>query len=219
MQAGRNGRVTRAGIGAVAVLAALIALVTGASAGVPKEILLQEDPDVFNPVNESTTVGDGGANWDWGAGTVDDHNVRQNKKLFYSGAVTNSGDFNLSHPSAGTFPYYCETHGNPGTGMHGTLKVKPRQAATKMKRGEIQIGVQWAEEELETGNSFDVQYRVDNGDWDDWKKDTPKVEAAFGKNGKPVKVKASKTYKFRVRSQLGQKASEFSPALTVHPNP
>lgn len=29
----------------------------------------------------------------------------------------------ISFPAAGTFGYYCESHGTPGAGMHGTIRV------------------------------------------------------------------------------------------------
>lgn len=33
--------------------------------------------------------------------------------------------FSAQFPTAGTFPYYCEFHGAPGSGMHGTITVTP----------------------------------------------------------------------------------------------
>ena len=171
--------------------------------------------DEFVPQNVNTAVNAAGVQWDWGAGTNNDHNVRQDDKLFRSGNTTDSGTYLVGNPSAGTFPYYCEAHGSPGSGMHGTLKIKPDQVATKTKLGEVQIGVQWAEGDLETGDRFDVQYRVGNKDWKGWKQHTAKVEGAFGKNGNPVEVKPGTTYKFRARSREGNKQSGFSPALKV----
>jgi hypothetical protein len=205
-------RRTLAGVLAVGIGAFLAA---HAWAGVAEEIELT-DLNQFDPVNPpARSFGDGGFSFAWSM-TPEAHNVRQDKKVFYSGEPDTTGNFDLSEISAGTFPYYCETHGSPGAQMHGTLKVRPDRMATKRKHGDIQIGVGWADASLPSGDQFDVEYKVNNGDWKRWKKNTSQLDGTFGLNGNPVDVNPNKTYRFRVRSELEEKPnrrSGFSPAL------
>jgi plastocyanin len=198
----------------LAVAAGVTIALTGVAWAAPTAVVI--DDNSFNPAEPpAQDFGDGGFEFDWLA-TTNSHNVRQDKRLFRSGDPTTSGTFSLTDISAGTFPYHCEVHGDEG--MRGILRVRPAQLATKAKRGEIQIGVGWADLSLQTGDRFDVQFRVNTGDWKSWKQDTSQVEGTFGKNGKPVEVKPGKTYRFRVRSELAahpSRASEFSPPLKV----
>lgn len=198
----------------VAATALAVATIPAFAFGAAQQIEITDDqftPQITPIVGAGTTS----HNWQWlGA---NEHNVRQDRKLFYSGPPAVDDTFGIT-ASAGTFPYYCEIHGGPGTGMHGTLRIRPAELATKTKRGVIQIGVRWAPDSPQTGDQFDVQYRVDQGDWKSWRKNTSKTEGSFGRNDNPVDVKPSKTYRFRARSEVASnpnRASAFSPALVV----
>jgi plastocyanin len=203
---------------AIAAMIGVGALVSApAWAGVTQAIDVVDDD--FEPATSESSVGAGGFVFDWGAGTGREHNVRQDRRLFSSGPKTDSGQFVLDQPSAGTFPYHCQIHGNPGSGMHGTLEVRPSLLLTpsKRKRGDLIIAVAWAES-TDTGDQFDVKYRVNDGKWKLWKQNTAKPEGAFGRNDKPVEVNPTKTYRFKVRSEKKGKPdrrSGFSPPLVV----
>jgi plastocyanin len=195
---------------ALALALATLALPGSASAG---SFLVDVEDDVFSP---STLNAEVGVPVHWIAGgTINDHNVVQDKKLFDSGAATTSFDF-LRHPSAGTFPYYCELHGNKGgLGMSGKLRVPPDFIS--LKGGNV-FGLAWATKDTNTGNQFDVQYRVEDGKWKYWKKNTSMHEGVFGNNDKPVNVRPGKNYKIRARSEKAsnpkKKHSGWSPVVS-----
>jgi len=209
---------SRAPLAVVAVAVVSLAIPGVASAGLEIEVKDLGASGVFDP---TVVQGPAGSPVGWfssGGTTANEHNVSQDKGLFRSGELSTS--FTYSIPvSAGTFPYHCELHGAPGgVGMAGKLKIQPVQMATKAKHGETQIGVGWADASLPTGDRFDLQFRVNRGDWKSWKKDTSAIEGTFGKNGNPVEVKSGKTYRFRARSELAahpRRASDFSPPLKV----
>jgi plastocyanin len=154
--------------------------------------------------------------WNW-AVVADAHNVRQDRKLFYSGPLTSddSASFGPICASAGTFHYYCENHGSASGGMDGRLRVVPNVEGDV---GSDRFRVRWGQGLDHTGDRFDVRFRVGDGRWKDWRKDTRKDEKTFGRNDNPVDVKPNRTYSFKVRSQKGpndNKVSGFSPKLTV----
>ena len=60
--------------------------------------------------------------WSW-TGTPDIHNVKSEDGTFTSGSPDNHGVFQRTFTTAGTYGYYCEVHGAPGSGMHGTVVV------------------------------------------------------------------------------------------------
>jgi plastocyanin len=179
--------------------------------------------DVFFPDQATGDVNsDNIFQWTWGAGTIDEHNVRQDSKLFYSGQPTDQRpSFDVVF-SAGTYHYYCEVHGSKSGGMDGEVAVSPALGDTKRKRGvEFVFSIQWASEATATGNQFDVQYKVGSGEWKYWKKNTSKDEGLFGKNGKPVAVNLDKVYKVRARSEKAsnpKRRSGWSPPLTFPDN-
>jgi plastocyanin len=141
------------------------------------------------------------------------HNVRQDFKLFYSGPATTAPiNFSIS-ASAGTYHYYCEIHGTTSSGMAGVVKVRPTFNANPTGNP---FTVIWALTGTNTGNQFDVRYRVDGGTWKTWKNDVTSRSAVFGLNGAPVVVSPGHTYQFQVRSQkVPTQPSGFSPTLTV----
>lgn len=176
------------------------------------------DDDFFNPATVSGTQG-GNVIWEWLTPNRQ-HNVRQNKRLFYSGAPTSVDGVTFTRTfSAGTFPYYCEIHGAPNSGMNGTVKIKPIL-------GQAPDGppftAAWAGGSTNTGTAFDVEYRVGtSGDWLPWKTDTTESSAVFGLNDDPVPVVPGTTYQIRVRSQKSvtatAKVSKFSPKVSIQP--
>jgi plastocyanin len=197
-----------------AVVGAVLAV--PASAGLAETVLVEDD--VFDPdvTNQEVT---GTVTWDWAAGIGDEHNVRQDDRLFRSGTPTDDSDnAYVLNPSAGTFHYYCEVHGSEAGGMDGTLKMRPVFAVSG-KRGGEGVGILWADPGVPgfaSGDQFDVQYKVDDGKWKYWRKNTSKPGASFGKNGKPVSIKPGKQYKVRARSERSanpKKRSGWSPPL------
>ena len=94
----------------------------------------------------------------WADSNAGPHNVRQDDKLFYSGAATdnNPAGYTIT-PSAGRFHYYCEPHRTRG--MQGTLYIRP----AVFSRTATSFGVRWSPGTNETGDRFDVRYRVDGG--------------------------------------------------------
>ena len=160
----------------------------------------------FGPKTVTKNVGAGGIHWQWGTnGTTSlPHNVRQDDKLFYSGNPTsnNPSGFDVL-PSAGKFHYFCEVHGRA---MSGTLKIAPAIFNQKAKS----FGVQWSSGSNDTGNAFDVRYRVDGGKWKVWKKDVTREHAIFGAKRKPVRVRSGHAYEVAVRSEKKSKPSKHS---------
>jgi plastocyanin len=201
--------------GAAAALLALPALAFG---GTTTTVTVEaNNANAFGPKTVKKTVGDGGIHWQWGTdGTTSlVHNVRQDDKLFYSGKLTttNPAGFDVV-PSAGGFHYYCELHGFRNGGMAGTVKIKPAIFDQLAKS----FGVRWSAESNDTGNAFDVRYRVDGGKWKKWKKDVTRAKAKFGVKGKPVRVRAGHTYDVEARSEKKSnpsKKSDWSPRARV----
>ena len=199
---------------AVGIAAALIAP-GAASAGF--SVLVNDD--FFNPNVVTPHLGDSVAWAPNGATTVHNHTVTQDQALFDSGPETNNLHYVIA-PSAGTFLYHCKVHGaKGGVGMSGVVKVAPEQRATKLKRGEIQIGVGWAHSGSDTGDRYDVRYKGPGTEhrYKSWLKNTTDEEGSFGAGNEPVKVKPGKKYSFQARSEtsLTGKHSDWSPALKV----
>jgi hypothetical protein len=137
------------------------------------------------------------------------------KGLFDSGDPTKSS-FNFSRTfSAGTFSYRCEVHSD----MTGKIKTKLLVFEDSEGGGPT---VQWATGNSETGNRFDVQYKVESGDWKNWVKNTDDIQRVFGEGNSPVELDLGTTYRFRARSQKGtedSKVSGWSPGKPFFYNP
>jgi len=110
--------------------------------------------------------------------------------------------------SAGTFAYRCEEHGDQG--MRGTVRVAPQ--ALSAPAG-LSFTVRWAATGTNTGNRFDVMYRVGSGAWKTWKNNTSAKSMVFGARSQPVSLARGKSYAFKVRSGegTGARQSGFSP--------
>ena len=198
----------------ILVAAVALALASLASAA-PRQIDVNDD--FYAPKNPPARNFSTGPSFRWsnGGGSITPHNIRQNDKLFRSGALTR-GPINFTiNASAGSFRYYCELHGTPdGQGMAGTVKVRP--IAVPDLLGEIEV--QWADSNTNTGSRFDVRYRVDNRRWKTWKNDTRSFHGAFGHKDNPVNYNPSRhNYKIKVRSERRtvSKHSDFSPVLSL----
>ncbi len=194
--------------------AALLALPAVAGAA-PREISAGDD--FFSPKKPAARNFQAGPSFHWSraGGSSNDHNIRQDDKLFFSGNPT-SGPINFTiNASAGSYHYYCELHGSRQGGMAGRVKVRPI-VETDDLAGEIEV--HWADSNTDTGSRFDVRYRVDQRRWKTWKNDTSKFHAAFGHNDNPVNYRPNRhTYKIKVRSERRRvkKHSDWSPALTL----
>jgi plastocyanin len=198
----------------IAGLAGAIALgwSAPASAGVPVNIDVYDW--MFLPdVAEQSALGTGVIwNWNGGSGTTqDEHNVREDSKMFRS-PLRDQGTFSIS-PSAGTYHYYCEPH-LLSNQMEGKLKIMP--AYTELSPDQLRIT--WAQEESDTGDRFDVLYRIGEGPFKTWHKRTAKRSGRFGRLDEPVDVKPGKTYSFKARTSFAAKPSKqsnYSPLLVV----
>jgi plastocyanin len=200
-------------IGAVTALLAIPALASG-RATTNVELT---DSNTYAPGNVTKNVGAGAIHWQWGTDgtTFAAHNVRQDNKLFYSGRLTNSKPAGYTiTPSAGSFHYYCELHGSPTGGMAGTIKIRP----AIFNKTATSFGVRWSPGTDQTGNAFDVRYRVDGGAWKTWKNHVVAAQGIFGAGGKPVPVRPGHTYDVQARSEKTSnvsKASGWSPSARV----
>jgi plastocyanin len=201
-------------IGATAAVLAVPALAFGratTTVTVGPEDSSGIEANAFAPSDVAQTVGAGDIHWQWGTGTDGMtfalHNVRQDDKLFRSGGLTknNPAGFDVV-PSAGSFHYYCELHGSRSGGMDGTIKVKPAIFNQTTKS----FGVRWSTGSDDTGDAFDVRYRVDGGKWKKWKNDVTKAKATFGAKRKPVRVRRGHTYNVQARSEKKSKPSKHS---------
>src|SRR4051794_4953516 len=201
-------------IGTAAALLAIPALAFG-RATTTVELT---DSNKYSPADVTKNIGAGSIHWQWGSSghTFAAHNVRQDDKLFYSGSLTNSKPAGYTiTPSAGSFHYYCQLHGSANGGMAGTIKIRP----TIFNQTASSFGVRWSPGTNQTGNAFDVRYRVDGGAWKTWKKHVAVAQAVFGAGNKPVHVAPGHTYEVQARSEKSSnlsKASDWSPSARVH---
>ena len=202
-------------IGTAAALLAIPALASGRAT--TTVTVAPNNANTFGPKSVTKNVGAGSIHWQWGTNgtTFAAHNVRQDDKLFYSGSLTNSKPSGYTiTPSAGSFHYYCELHGSPSGGMAGTIKVRP----AVFNKTATSFGVRWSPGTNQTGNAFDVRYRVDGGTWKTWKSHVAAAQAIFGANNNPVHVGPGHTYEVQARSEKSSnlaKKSGWSPAARV----
>jgi plastocyanin len=193
--------------GAAAALLAVPALAFGGSA--TTVTVAPNNTNTYGPKNVTKTVGTGEIHWQWGSSgsTVSAHNVRQDNKLFFSGQPTTSdpGGYSVV-PSAGSFHYYCDLHGSSAGGMAGTINVRP----LIFNKTGSSFRVEWATGANQTGDAFDVRYRVDGGTWKIWKSGATIGQATFGANNRPIHVTSSHTYDIQARSKKQANPSKVS---------
>jgi len=215
----RGEKMRRAVIGA-AIAGALVAA-SSAWAGTTTVIAVSDDK--FTPDSVVIPVDLGPVSWRWDDAVVDEHNVRQDSKLFYSGEPTSTitTQYTIS-ASAGTYHYYCEEHGSRSGGMDGKLRIRPVFFPAPPKRGEsIMFGVRWATS-TGTGDQWDVKYkgRGTGGKYVTWLKNTDKLSAVFGESGEPVAPQTGDVFRFKARTERSSnpdKRSAFSPVATTPP--
>ncbi|MEO8093254.1 MAG: hypothetical protein ABI726_11190, partial [bacterium] len=189
---------------------ALAALVTGALLASPASAaapaIVDVGDDFYAPKKYEGSIGTD-VNWLPDVGAADEHNVLANSKLFDSGSLTTSIDYTIS-PSAGTFAYYCSSHGTKsGNGMAGTLKVAP--AFGSMKRGGSFVAVNWASDGsfAKTGDQYDVRWKGPGtkGKYKNWLKNTADGGGDFGTGNQPTNYKPNKKYSIQARSEDSSK--------------
>jgi len=168
------------------------------------------DDYVFEPATERIAVG-GAVHWLTDPGSLSEHNVRENGGIFRSGDPTLAVDYTVTF-SAGTFNYFCEPH--LGQGMVGKVKVPATVVAAPTG---APFTVRWATSASDSGETFDVSYRVAGGAWKTWKGATSARKAVFGRDGKPVRVRSGTTYAFKVRSRGAGAVSAWSPVVEFTP--
>lgn len=203
-------------LGPALVVAAVSALVAGLPSGpgrVAYPTVAVRD-DFFEPRRVTARVG-GSVTWDRPATTQHRHNVREDGRIFRSGDPTQSDAFSYTVVfSAGTFHYFCEVHGGPTGGMDGLVRVPVTLLA---EPSGLPFTVRWATASGQTGDRFDVQFRVGSREWRTWRAGTASLQGVFGKNGKPVRVRDGVTYWFRARSLSGTARSRWSPPRSFVP--
>lgn len=189
------------GLAGGAVIAGLVA---SSSVAATKNVEATETRR-FSPAGVTSTVA-GSVHWFGTPGGAEEHSVRQDAGVFDSGNPRIGLNFTRKF-SAGTFAYHCEKHGDQG--MVGTVRVSPQ---TLSAPAGLPFTVKWAAAGTNTGNRFDVMYRVGSGPWKTWKNNTSAKSMVFGKGG-PVAVARGKSYSFKVRSGNGTGSiqSGFSP--------
>jgi plastocyanin len=201
LKGSHRGRLVR-GLALGTVLTALFA----SSVSAATSNVAVSDTRRFLPANVTSSVG---GVVHWRADGVDDHSVTQDQGLFSSGAAAAGVNFSRTF-SAGTFRYHCEKHGVDG--MVGQVRVAPKVVAGPAG---LPFTVKWASAGSNTGNRFDVEYRVGSGPWKTWKGNTSARSAVFGARSAPVRVARGKSYSFRAVSRASSSArSGVSPVKT-----
>lgn len=159
------------------------------------------DSKTFSPANITAAVG-GSVHW---TGQASEHSVLHNARVFDSGTPVAFLDYRRSF-SAGTFAYHCAKH---GLAMSGQVRVAPQVLA---KPAGLPFTVRWGTAASNTGNRFQVQYRIARGPWKTWLGNTTLRSRVFGAKSSPVRVQRGKTYSFRVVSKTSSTAkSGLSP--------
>lgn len=183
--------------------------------GAPAVTDIAVDDNFFDPSfpAASNFATGSGFHWTRAPGSNGKHNVRQDDQLFRSGNPTTGPiDYTIT-ASAGSYHYYCEIHGSSTAGMQGRIKIRPAKSNVTSSS----FVVKWASAATQTGDQFDLRYRVDGGSWANWRRDTASFSATFGTNGNPVAVMPGHTYQVEARSEKSGTASQsdWSPFVTV----
>jgi plastocyanin len=180
------------------VVAAALALVVPGSAEAGETTIWLSDNEFTQSSVTLTAPGASFGTVTWEAHPTqppsNEHNVREDHRLFFSGPPTSWATKEFTRVfSSGTYDYKCQVHGPE---MSGIVRVEMTQGFDTI----FPILV-WAEDTTNTGQVFDVQFKVDQGRWRKWKTDTEKFKGVFGRNDRPVPYNPSREYRFRARSQ------------------
>lgn len=202
------------GLRVAVVLVGVALLVPGPASGGTAEIAVHDN--YFSPTSRRVVVG-GSVHWFRAGGSNGFHNVREDGWLFESPATPTDGPLDVTFVfSAGTFHFFCETHGSPlgaaETGMAGFIRVPV--SLSRLPAG-LPFTVRWATDGAQTGTAYDVQFRVGSGSWRTWKTDATNNRGVFGRDAKPVRVRHGVRYSFRARSQEGPNVSGWSPVASL----
>lgn len=203
----------RVGILTAAIAAAALLVPGSASAGFGTMAVLDDE---FEFPNEEAGIGGGVFSWAWDDSIQNEHSVRQDNKIFTSGPPTDNIDevFGPMELPAGKYHYYCQVHGSKNGGMDGLIRITP-SVDTPMG-GETNL--QWAfpDDGIRVGDRWDVRYRVNDGEWKPWLKNTKKIKGVFGANNEPVNYNPTKTYQVSAKTKLASdpdRRSAFSPPV------
>lgn len=82
--------------------------------------------DAFRPMELTVTVG---TEVVWTNAGQNPHTVTADDRAFDSGTLEPGQTFSVVFEEAGRVPYYCQIHGEPGSGMFGVVIVRPAPAA------------------------------------------------------------------------------------------
>jgi plastocyanin len=199
----------------VAVLVALGLLTPLAPArGGTAEVAIHDN--YFLPHSRRVAVGES-VHWSRAPDSIQPHNVREDGWLFEEPPRPINGPLDVTRVfSAGTFHYFCETHGGPVPGTPGNMDGYIRVPVTLSRDPPgLPFTVRWATDTSETGTAYDVQFRAGSGRWRTWKQNTTNNKGVFGRDAKPVRVRDGVRYSFRARSQDGPNASGWSPVASL----
>ena len=206
-------RIVRCLAAAATFVAALAATASGGA--LPTSI--QFGDTFFDPKRApviATQPGQPEAVWERASGSILAHNVRQDDRLFRSGAPRGPAftgyDVDLS---AGTYHYYCENHGSPAGGMNGLVRVRPAAGGASPATEQIV----WGDAQARRVDRYLVQFRAQGSRWRTWKRKTRRLQGIFGKQDQPISPQLGATYQVRVRSFVAKnppKGSRFSPPVS-----
>lgn len=190
-------------------LVSLVFVVVFAAAVLPvaraATITVTARDNAFEPANTKASIGQE-VTWTNAASASAAHNVREDRRIFYSG-FAGSVDFSYSRVfSAGTFHYFCEQHGWRGGGMDGTVKVPVKLSAAPSGPN---FTVAWATSASNTGSKYTIQYQIGSGTWKTWKSATSSASATF------QAANAGTRYRFRAKSLQGDASSKWSPVVAI----
>ena len=167
----------------------------------------------FNPTPIALNLGDS-VKWTNTSSGIP-HTATSNTGFFNTGSVSPTQSKTKVFDYGGSFPYYCQFHGSPGQGMHGTINVPDRWLNTGTQHvGDVQR-IRVAAVAAPTGLAYDVQMKGPG-------------DSAFHSYKSKVKtaiVKFTPThageYQFRSRVHRlsNNKTSGFSPSAFVEISP
>ncbi|MDQ4145594.1 MAG: PQQ-dependent sugar dehydrogenase [Actinomycetota bacterium] len=176
--------------------------------GDSEEVAVKDDPYSFDPTVSAVGVG-GFVRWqrENPTSTVP-HDIVQTQGIFRMPVTEDPIDYTRTF-SAGRFPYVCTLHAQQD--MRGVVKVAPQ--ISEGPDGPPFM-VWWASKTSNTGDLFDVDYKVGDGPWRAWQRDTLALRATFGREDDPVTLQTDIEYSFRARSRKGTAQSRWSPVTT-----